>query len=216
MVELDKIIFPNGIQKIFQIRFPSGESLNEMQKLKCSVCDGTFLAGKLFDQHLQWAKSSNYICEPASITDFLHRECPVCGMVCRILKIEASGSTGGGLMPDASDVMKLYLTADEIAELQKGGEVIGTFVGAGEIVQFDSRKDKNPDGTPKKEKKIQVCVSINEEERFWTPNSTSMRKLIAKYGSKTEDWEGQKVKLEALKQNIAGDMKLVIYGEPKD
>ena len=210
---MDKIIFPNGNEKILSIDFPSGEKLTFDEGLKCSSCGKEFSAGFLFDLHLEWSKQNN-ICNPQSIADFLHRECPYCNTVCRVLLIEANGNTGGGFMPNAGDVMKLYLVADEVAELAKQGEVIGTIVGPGEIVEFDSRTKKKEDGTPAKDKKIQICVSLNEEERFWTPNATTMRAMIAKFGQATEDWEGKQIKLEALKQSIAGQMKLVVYGTP--
>jgi hypothetical protein len=41
-----------------------------------------------------------------------------------------------------------------------------------------------------------------------------MKKLIAKYGQSTEEWAGKQIKLEAVKQNISGEMKQVVYGEP--
>lgn len=212
---MDRIIFPNGTQTIIKIDFPNHETLHDTDEVVCSLCNKVFIAGKLFDLHLEWEKKyPNFVCDPQSVADFLYRECPFCGKVSRIVKAE--GVTGGGCMPNAGEVMKLYLKGEEVAELQKAGEVIGVFVGPGEIVTFDSRKEKNPDGTPKKEKKIQVCVQIGDEERFWTPNQVSMRKMIAKLGQNTEDWTGHKVKLEALKQNIAGEMKLVVYGEIKE
>ena len=218
MVESDRIVFPNGIQQIYRINFPNGEALRDSERLKCSSCSGEMIAGKLFDQHFDWAsKGLNYVCEPASIADFLHRECPLCGKICRIHKKSAMDNSGGDNMPNAQDVMKLYLQGDEIAELAKAGEVVATFVGPGEITEFEDKVKKNPDGTPLKTKRIQVCVALStEEERFWSPNSTTMRKIIAKLGQNTEDWEGHKVKLEAVKQNVSGNMKLVIYGEPRD
>jgi hypothetical protein len=216
---LDRIIFPNGLEKIFQIRFPNGEKINDFDYVQCEDCKKIIIVGTLFDLHLKWATmvGSNYICEPQNVADFLHRECPVCNSICRLQRIEkdAIGCTGGGFMPNASETMKLYVNGEEISEMAKSGEVIATIVGPGEIVEFKSRTLKNADGTPTVEKKIQICIDLGEgEERFWTPNTTSMRSLIAKYGQATEDWAGQKVKLEATKQNVSGQMKLVVYGTP--
>ena len=215
---MDRIIFPNGRTEIISIKLPDGTYLRQMDLLKHDECGKEFLAGKVFDQHVEWEKKlPNCIYGPQSQADFLHRECPCCGKIGRIHKIVASGNSGGGFMPNAQDVMKLYLSGDEVAELAKGGDVIATFVGGGEIVEYESKNKKNPDGTPAKEKKIQICVALStEEERFWTPNATTMRKIIAKFGQATEDWEGHKVKLEAIKQMIGGQQKLVVYGEPKD
>ena len=213
---MDKIIFPNGIEKIFRVVFPNGEVLLDMEMLECTMCNEKFIAGKVFDQHEEWAKlMPSNVYEPQSIADFLHRECPMCHNTGRIRK--AIGNTGGGFMPNASETMKLYVNGEEVAEMQKAGDVIVTITGPGEIVEFDSRLKKNADGTPQKEKKIQICVDMGEgEERFWTPNATTMRAMIAKYGQATEEWNGKKIKLEATKQNVSGQMKLVVYGTPAE
>ena len=214
---MDKIIFPNGKYDILSILFPDGSRIGYDQLLQCSSCEEVFTAFLLFEQHKDWDKRFPGITfNPASTHDFLHRECPKCHGVCRINKIAKAKSRGDN-MPNAAEVMEIKLTGEEVAELQKGGDVIATFVGGGEFVEFDDKIKKNPDGTPVKVKKIKVTVSISEgEERTWMPNYTTMKALISKYGQNTEDWEGQKVKIKAKEQIVAGQDKLVLYGTPAE
>ena len=176
------------------------------------MCEQKYIAGKLFDQHRDWElKFPSFVYEPISVDDFLYRECPLCKKVGRIHKIEAKDNSGGDTMPNANEVMKLYLSGEEVIELTKGGPLIATIIGKGEIVEYK----KQVEGKEKVDRKIQICVSLpGEEERFWSPNQTSMRAIIAKYGSDTEGWEGKNIKLKAVEQNVSGTFKKVVYGEP--
>ena len=213
---MDKIIFPNGKSDIVSIDFPDGSKLTFSDWLECQGCKDKFLAQKTFDQHITWEKQSPGITfNPASLSDFLHRQCPSCNEVNRINKF-VKANTRGGNMPNAADVMEIKMTGDEVKELSKDGDVIGTFVGCGEIVEFDDKQKKNPDGSPVKIRKIKVTVDLNGEERTWMPNYTTMKSLISKYGQNTDDWDGKKVKLKARDQIIAGSDKVVIYGEPAE
>jgi hypothetical protein len=207
---MDRIIFPNGKQEIFSITFPNGETIKDLELLECSMCEAQFLAGKLFDQHREWEKTfPNCIYEPTSRDDFLHRQCPMCGKKGRIHK--AKDKSGGITMPNADEVMKLYLSGDEVIEMSKAGPLVATIVGQGEIVEYK----KQVDGKEKIDRRIQICVELpGEEQRFWSPNQTSMRAIIAKYGSSTEAWEGKSIKLKAVEQNVSGTFKKVVYGEP--
>jgi hypothetical protein len=207
---MDRILFPNGTQQIFSCKFPDGTILKDSELLECSMCKEKYVAGLCFDQHLQWAqKNPNNIYEPVSIDDFLHRTCPKCGKTGRIHK--AKDKSGGIAMPNADEVMKLYLSGDEVIEMSKAGPLIATIVGPGEIVEYK----KQVDGKEKIDRRIQICLELpGEEQRFWSPNQTSMRAIIAKYGSATEAWEGKQIKLKAVEQNVSGTFKKVVYGEP--
>jgi len=52
------------------------------------------------------------------------------------------------------------------------------------------------------------------ERKTWTPNKTTLKKLAAQFGDETDDWQGRKVKLTTARQNVRGEIKNVIYGEP--
>jgi hypothetical protein len=83
---LDKIIFPNGTTNILHIDFLNNERLSYSDRLKCTSCNQEFLAAKTFDQHKEWNKIvPNDFYNPASVMDFLHRECPLCHKVSRII-----------------------------------------------------------------------------------------------------------------------------------
>lgn len=45
----------------------------------------------------------------------------------------------------------------------------------------------------------------------WYPNKASLKLLASWYGFEMDDWVGTGFCLEAIKQNIAGNMKQVIY-----
>ena len=211
---MDKIIFPNGTSDIVTITFPNKEKLVFTDMLKCSKCNEQFTAQRVFQQHKDWAETNpNIIFNPTSLTDFLHRTCPKCGVACRINKI-AKAKTRGGYMPNAADTMEIKMSGEEITELEKAGDVLGTFIGPGEIVEFDDKVKVDADGNPLKVKKMKLIVNLNGEERGWLPNYTSMKALIAMYGQHTEAWEGKQVQLSAVKQNIAGQMKMVVYAQP--
>lgn len=212
---MDKIVFPNGTKQIFNIKFPDGSKLTDSDRLECSMCHEKYIAGRLFDQHLKWAEENpNNVYEPQSINDFLHRECPLCKKTGRIHKISAKDLSGGMSMPNAGDVMKMYLSGEEVLEFAKGGPVIATIVGDGEIVEF---KKKDKDGKDTVDRRIQICVELpGDEQRFWTPNQTSMRSLIAKFGSATEEWDGKTIELKAVEQNVSGTFKKVVYGKPTE
>jgi len=52
------------------------------------------------------------------------------------------------------------------------------------------------------------------ESKIWTPNKTSLRSLAKSFGDDADHWIGKKVKINIAHQNVRGEMKDVIYGEP--
>ena len=211
---MDRIIFPSGRTDITSITFPTGERLVFTDLLECTGCKEQFAAQSVFDQHIKWELATpGIIFNPVSRADFLHRQCPKCNEAHRINKI-VKAKTRGGYMPNAADTMEIKMSGEEIEQLEKDGDVLGTFVGPGEIVEFDDKVKTDDDGNPLKVKKMKLIVNLNGEDRGWLPNYTSMKALIAQYGQHTEAWEGKQVQLSAVKQNIAGTMRMVVYAKP--
>jgi len=52
------------------------------------------------------------------------------------------------------------------------------------------------------------------QPKIWTPNKTSLKLLAKAFGDDADFWVGKKVKLMISHQNVRGEMKDVIYGEP--
>jgi hypothetical protein len=52
------------------------------------------------------------------------------------------------------------------------------------------------------------------EEKVWTMNLTTQRRLIDAWGKDTRSWVGRKVKVQLQQQNVRGIVKTVIYGTP--
>lgn len=102
----------------------------------------------------------------------------------------------------------MYLTGEEIQKLEKENEeVIATFLDAGGYKTFK--------GDSGDRQVFQIDIKLPDgEQRTWSPNLTSQRKIAAEYGQNTDEWEGKQVKLEATKQNVRGETKLVVYGSP--
>lgn len=102
------------------------------------------------------------------------------------------------------------LRADNIKGATKDNPAIGKIVS----VNFIEPKDlpfKTEDG----EGKWEMSVLIGEEGLQWMPNKTSLKSFIAKFGDESDDWLGKEVGLYAVMQNIAGEMKNVVYGEAR-
>ena len=51
----------------------------------------------------------------------------------------------------------------------------------------------------------------NNEEKNLSFNQTSINHLIEIYGDETEKWAGLNVKVWAIKQNVAGKFRTVVY-----
>jgi len=92
------------------------------------------------------------------------------------------------------------------AEMLKNGDVLeianeGMFLTAEE--------------TPFKRPAFQIDVKLpNGSRKTWGVNKTTRRRLAAAYGDDSADWVGRKVRIELLRQNVRGEMKIVVYGHP--
>jgi len=62
---------------------------------------------------------------------------------------------------------------------------------------------------------LEIAVKLpSGKQKIWTPNKTTLKNLAKVYGDETSEWTGRKVHVELAKQNVRGEMKLVIYGHP--
>jgi hypothetical protein len=62
---------------------------------------------------------------------------------------------------------------------------------------------------------LEIIVKLpNGRQKTWTPNKTTLKKLAATFGDDADLWNGKRVQLKVLEQNVRGEMKGVIYGEP--
>ena len=62
---------------------------------------------------------------------------------------------------------------------------------------------------------IEVPVKLSDgKSKVWTPNKTSLKALAKVFGDDADLWVGKKVKLAVARQNVRGEMKDVLYGEP--
>ena len=62
---------------------------------------------------------------------------------------------------------------------------------------------------------IEVPVKLPDgKNKVWTPNKTSLKALAKVFGDDADLWVGLKVKLAVTRQNVRGEMKDVLYGEP--
>lgn len=62
---------------------------------------------------------------------------------------------------------------------------------------------------------IEVSVKLPDgKSKVWTPNKTSLRALAKVFGDDADLWIGKKVQMAIERQNVRGEMKDVLYGEP--
>lgn len=54
----------------------------------------------------------------------------------------------------------------------------------------------------------------NGEEKLWTVNTTTLKRLSQTWGDDSEQWVGKRVRLEVAKQIVRGEFRDVIYGYP--
>lgn len=74
----------------------------------------------------------------------------------------------------------------------------------------------NPDGsestTPQKQ--FVILIDHGGESKHLTLNSTNRNMLIQHFGKETKNWIDKKAKIELIRQNVAGNIKDVIYLDP--
>lgn len=100
------------------------------------------------------------------------------------------------------------LRADSLKGATKDNPTIGKIIS----VKFIDAKDlpfKSEDG------KWEMSILIGDEGLEWMPNKTSLKSFIAKWGDESDEWIGKDVALYPIDQNVAGEMKKVVYGEAR-
>jgi len=115
-----------------------------------------------------------------------------------------------------------YLNGEEVKELEKKGPVEIEITGEGEYSTINDKITKQPkinQSTGKEEKMFNLPVQIvglpvENGSRIWSPNKTTQIKIVGKYGRNTGAWVGKKIALKTALQNVSGQMKNVVYGEP--
>lgn len=62
---------------------------------------------------------------------------------------------------------------------------------------------------------LEVDVKLpSGETKTWTPNRTTLKELAKTWGDDTDVWTARRVKLNITQQNVRGEMRAIIYGEP--
>ena len=85
------------------------------------------------------------------------------------------------------------------------------FVDEGEFSEIQiGTEDK-----PETKQVFRITVKTNNIEYFWTMNTTSKLNFIKKYGRDSKAWIGKKGIFSLVKHKVFGQMKDVVYGEPK-
>jgi hypothetical protein len=54
----------------------------------------------------------------------------------------------------------------------------------------------------------------NIDEKTWTPNKTTLKRLASTFGDETDAWLNKKVKISKVTMEVNGETKQVLFGEP--
>jgi len=96
-----------------------------------------------------------------------------------------------------------------------GNFLMPTDVKTGDTVTLtDEGRNLTAQETPFGRAVFQIGVKAGDEDKVWTMNKTTQRRLIEAWGDETSGWVDKKVKIEVLKQNVRGEIRSVIYGFP--
>lgn len=104
-------------------------------------------------------------------------------------------------MPILDDVP--YLTPNDL----KTGDVF-EILSEGKFVSIDNKEES-------RESFVIDIKLLNGKELGYFMNKTSRLKFILEFGKDTTKWIGKKGIFEKIKQNVFGELKEVIYSEPK-
>jgi hypothetical protein len=89
-------------------------------------------------------------------------------------------------------------------------------IALGSVVRITGEAVVNKD-TPFKKDVLEIPVELsNGEEKTYGANKTSAGKFVAAWGKETKAWVGKTIKFAVVKQNVQGQVKDVLYGEPAD
>lgn len=97
------------------------------------------------------------------------------------------------------DDLDLFLTPEDV-----GSEAQVKFVDEGEYRDIDTAEGSK--------RVFTITVKLaDKEERSWTMNKTSRRKISRTFGDDTKKWVGKSVKLYTTEQMVGKNTKQVIY-----
>lgn len=99
-------------------------------------------------------------------------------------------------MPDISRLSK-YLKP----EACKDGDII-TFLDAGEI----RKREFTQNGEKEIKDVFEVRVSVNGNEKLYSPNQTTIKLLSKSFGVETENWAGRTARITILPSSNGKDM----------
>ena len=57
----------------------------------------------------------------------------------------------------------------------------------------------------------QLEVTVGGKDYDWSPNKTSLRQIVAKYGDESDAWTGKEIGLYSVEQNAFGKVQQIIY-----
>lgn len=85
------------------------------------------------------------------------------------------------------------------------------------IVLLNDGEFKEPEETGLSRTVFQIKVQIPDgRKKTWTMNKTTRKKLAKSWGDDSTNWVNRKVRIRISPQNVRGEIKDVIYGEPTD
>lgn len=62
---------------------------------------------------------------------------------------------------------------------------------------------------------LEIDVKLpSGQMKTWTPNKTTLRKLAEAFGDDADTWMTKRVKLTVTQQNVRGEMRRIIWGDP--
>lgn len=70
-------------------------------------------------------------------------------------------------------------------------------------------------GFPSEEDRYELRLQLGDGVDYtWLINKTSLRALVTTFGNESDTWGGKKINLYSLSQNVAGEIKSVVYCTP--
>lgn len=100
----------------------------------------------------------------------------------------------------------------EIKSYLKGDYLSSEMVSDGDFAEIMS-EGKLVDGNFGKQLEAEIKLTTGIV-KLYTINRTSAKYLSDAWGTETKDWIGKMIKFSKTKQNVKGELKMVLYSEP--
>ena len=85
------------------------------------------------------------------------------------------------------------------------------------VVLLTEGEFREPEETGLSRTVFQIRVQIPDgRKKIWTMNKTTRRQLAKAWGDDSANWINKRVKIRISPQNVRGEIKDVLYGEPSD